>query len=87
MNTNFHIFEIPLPTIEKPEPTKFLRVRMKFKGQEIVETSNFQSLNVFNFIADDVDVLLWEHVQDDGEVLTEGNSVNSMNQYFENLPI
>lgn len=87
-HTNLSIFEIFMPPHnEKPEVVTFWRVRMKYKADGTSDTCNFQSVNVFKFIADDVDIVLWEHVCDnsqsgeDDEVLTEGTSLATMEAY------
>lgn len=81
-HTNIGIFELFLPPlVEEPEVFTLWRVRMKYKDTGVEETINFQSVNVFKFVADDVNIILWEHVRNDGEVLSEGTSLASMEKY------
>lgn len=81
-HTDIGIFELFLPPlVEEPEVFTLWRVRMKYKDTGVEETINFQSVNVFKFVADDVDIILWEHVRNDGEVLSEGTSLASMEKY------
>lgn len=82
------IFEIPLFDTPTPQPDEYLEIRVQFKDTNIIETVNFQSLNVFKFLADDVTVLRWKHIFElDGskEIESEGNCFESMNSYFAKL--
>lgn len=83
----FHVFDLTSALFETPtpQPEFYIEVRLQFNDSQVVETVNFQSLNVFNFIADSVTVLRWKHVSElDGQkdILTEGASLESMTDYF-----
>lgn len=71
-----------LPAPQEPEPTYKLSIRVKFKDTGVTETVVFQSLAVFNFIADAVELQLWKHIRDDGEVMSEGESVATLENYL-----
>lgn len=82
------IFDMPLLTKPEPKPIQYVEVRLQFKDSQLVETVNFQSFNVFKFIADDVAVIRWKHVSDlDGvkDILSEGSNFDSMGDYFSQL--
>lgn len=82
------IFEIPLFDNPTPQPDEYLEVRVQFKDTNLIETVNFQSLNVFKFLADDVTVLYWKHIFElDGskEIEGEGTCFETMNNYFEKI--
>lgn len=84
------IFELPLFDTPTPEPVQYIEVRVQFKETGIIETVNFQSLNVFNFVADDVTVLRWKHISDlDGtkEIESEGTCFETMSNYFAELEV
>lgn len=86
--SHLNIFEIPLFDIPTPQPVQYLEVRVQFKDTNLIETVNFQSLNVFNFVADDVTVLRWKHISElDGskEIEGEGTSFETMSNYFDKL--
>lgn len=85
---HLNIFEIPLFDIPTPQPVQYLEVRVQFKDTNLIETVNFQSLNVFKFVADDVTVLRWKHISElDGskEIEGEGTSFETMSNYFAQL--
>lgn len=86
----FHVFDLTSALFETPtpQPEFYLEVRLQFNDSQVVETVNFQSLNVFNFIADSVTVLRWKYISaldDQKEILTEGDSLESMTTYFAEL--
>lgn len=76
--------QLPIQQPEKPEPSTFLSVKMKY-ADGTIETENFQSLSVFEIIADDVDVLFWKYKDSEGEVLNEGTNIDTMKNYFETI--
>jgi hypothetical protein len=83
-----NIFEIPLFDNPTPQPVQYLEVRVQFKDTNFIETVNFQSLNVFKFVADDVTVLRWKHISeldDSKEIEGEGTSFETMSNYFSQL--
>lgn len=86
----FHVFDLTSALFETPtpQPEQYIEIRLKFNDSQVVETVNFQSLNVFNFIADSVTVLRWKHISElDGEkdLLSDGTSLDSMTTYFAHL--
>jgi len=87
---DFHVFDLASALFETPtpQPEMYLEVRLQFNDSQVVETVNFKSLNVFNFIADSVTVLRWKYISElDGQkdILTEGDNLESMTQYFADL--
>ncbi len=86
MNDIFGIVDIIFPV--EPvvnKPTYTLSVKLKFNDTGIVETVNFQSLNVFKFIENDVEIILWKHIRDDGEVMSEGTSIDTFETHLKNF--
>jgi hypothetical protein len=86
----FHVFDLTSALFDTPtpQPDVYLEVRLQFNSNQEIETVNFQSLNVFNFVADSVTVLRWKHISElDGEkdLLSDGTSLDSMNNYFSEL--
>lgn len=85
-----HVFDLTSALFDTPtpQPEQYVEVRLQFNDSQVVETVNFQSLNVFNFISDSVTVLRWKHISEiDGEkdVLSDGTSLDSMTSYFAQL--
>jgi hypothetical protein len=87
MTFPFDLLFIPLDLPLNQEPAKpvtstFLNVRLKFKDSSVQETVNFKNISAFDMIADDVNVLKWKLVKDDGseqfEIITEGSDSQSM---------
>lgn len=83
------IFEIPL-IFEEPEPQSVyeLRIRLKYKDTGLVETVHFQSVNVFKFIENDVEMIKWEHLKtlsEETEIVGEGTSLYTLEQYMINF--
>lgn len=88
----FHVFDLTSALFETPtpQPEHYLEIRLKFNDSQVVETVNFQSLNVFNFIADSVTVLRWKHISElDGvkDLLSDGSNFESMKNYFAQLEV
>lgn len=84
MNTFMHI--IPLKSLKniKKEPvfTYKLTTVISYPRINIREEVSFQSLNVFNFIADEVKLHSWKVVRSDGEIITEGTSKESLELFY-----
>ena len=76
--------QLPIQQPETPEPSTFLSVKMKYADGPI-ETENFQSISLFDIIAEDVDVLFWKYKDSEGEVLNEGTSLDTMKNYLETI--
>lgn len=70
---------------KEPEPTYKLSIRVKFKDTGVTETVVFQSLSVFNFIADAVELQRWEHIREDGEIMNEGESLATLEKYLKDF--
>lgn len=87
MDTSISLFRLEdlFPASKEPEPTYRLSIRVKFKDTGVTETVSFQSLSVFNFIADAVELVRWEHIRDDGEIMSEGESVATLEKYLKDF--
>jgi len=62
-----------------------LIVDIVYKSNNLKETVAFQNLSVFDCISDEVNLVFWKYVRSDGEVLTEGNALETLRSYSENL--
>lgn len=86
--TQLSIFEIPFFDTPTPKPEFYLEVRLTFNSNQVNETVRFQSLNVFNFVADAVTVRSWKYISElngQKENVMDGNGIESMVNYFSEL--
>lgn len=87
MNDGFlHIF--PLDGLFQPQKevlTYHLVVELIYKDSGIKETVAFQSLNVFEFISDDVEIVSWRYKCSDGRPLMVGSTLQNLRNYTSNL--
>lgn len=73
------------PVKTKEIKTYRLIIDLTYKENGIRETVGFQSFNVFSYISDEVNINLWKYIRSDGEVLTEGKTLDSLQLFFNDL--
>jgi hypothetical protein len=79
------LFFFPFPQANNEVKTYSLVIDLTYKDNGIRETVCFQSFNVFSYISDEVNINSWKYIRSDGEVLTEGVTLDSLQVFFSDI--